>query len=244
MRVVFLGTGGYHPNERRHTACVMLPEIGVIFDAGTSFFRVPQHLETAEVQIFLSHAHLDHVVGLTYFLVPLIRGHVQRARLYGTQATLNAVTEHLLAAPVFPVCPKYELIPLPSEVPVGQGGVLTHRPLEHPGGATGYRVDWPDRSMAYITDTTADDSYREFIQGVDILIHECYFPDEMAEWSDKTGHSNTTPVAELAREAGVKRLMLVHVDPQRPEDDPINIARARAIFPRSEVAEDLQKVEF
>lgn len=244
MRVAFLGTGGYHPNERRHTACVMLPEIGLIFDAGTSFFRVPRHLQTNEVQIVLSHAHLDHVVGLTYFLVPLIHGTVQRARVYGSQATLDGVTEHLLSVPLFPLCPKFELVPLPDKVPVGQGGILTHRPLEHPGGSTGYRVDWPDRSMAYITDTTANDSYREFIQGVDLLIHECYFPDEMAEWSDKTGHSNTTPVAELARSAGVKKLMLVHVDPQRTGDDPIDIARARAIFPHAEMAEDLQEIEF
>ena len=48
MKVALLGTGAYHPNERRHTACVMLPEIGVIFDAGTSFFRVTSRLKTRE----------------------------------------------------------------------------------------------------------------------------------------------------------------------------------------------------
>ena len=46
MKLVLLGTGGYHPNQLRHTACVMLPEIGLIFDAGTSFFRVPEYLQT------------------------------------------------------------------------------------------------------------------------------------------------------------------------------------------------------
>ena len=53
MRGVILGTGGYYPNERRHTTCVMLPEIGVVFDAGTSFFRVPDLLQTDEVHILL-----------------------------------------------------------------------------------------------------------------------------------------------------------------------------------------------
>ena len=35
MRVEFLGTSGFHPTESRHTACVVLPEIGIAFDAGT-----------------------------------------------------------------------------------------------------------------------------------------------------------------------------------------------------------------
>jgi hypothetical protein len=65
MRVEFLGTGGYHPNERRHTACVLLPEIGLAFDAGTSVFRLPPRLESKELDVFLSHAHLDHIAGLT-----------------------------------------------------------------------------------------------------------------------------------------------------------------------------------
>ena len=56
MRVVLLGTGGYHPNERRETACIMFPELGLIFDAGTSFYRVPDYLETEEVSDYFSLA--------------------------------------------------------------------------------------------------------------------------------------------------------------------------------------------
>ena len=244
MRLVFLGTGGYHPNERRHTACVLLPELGILFDAGTSFFRVADRLKTNEVQIFLSHAHLDHVVGLTYFLVPLLKGDVTRARVHAMPKTLDALRTHLFDEMLFPLLPGYEFTPLTPQVSVPENGILTHHPLKHPGGSTGYRIDWPGRSMAYITDTTADGSYHDFVQGVDLLIHECYFRDEMAEWSEKTGHSNTTPVAELARSAGVKRLILTHIDPYRPGDDPIDIEKARAIFPATKVAEDLMEVDF
>ena len=127
---------------------------------------------------------------------------------------------------------------------VGDKGRLTHVPLKHPGGSVGYRIDWPDRSLAYITDTVTDGSYTEFLQGVDVLIHECYFPDDMADWAEKTGHSHTTPVAELAREVNAKRLLLVHIDPLRPDDDPIGIETARAIFPNTEVAEDQLIIEF
>jgi ribonuclease BN (tRNA processing enzyme) len=244
MRVEFLGTGGYHPNERRHTTCVMLPDLGIVFDAGTAFFRVPSRVKTPDLHIFLSHAHLDHVVGLTYILPALATGVIERAHLHATERTLAAVREHLFAPPIFPVMPAYELHPLTSQVGIPGDGVLTHAPLGHPGGSTGFRIDWADRSLALITDTTVDGTYTDFVRGVDLLIHECYAPDTMAEWANKIGHSHTTPVAELAQEAGVGQLVLIHIDPRWTDADPIDLKRARAIFPRTELAEDLMAVEF
>ncbi|MEX2287923.1 MAG: MBL fold metallo-hydrolase [Planctomycetaceae bacterium] len=242
MRIEFLGTGGFFANERRQTACVMLPEIGLVFDAGTSVFRIAQKLVNPELDIFLSHAHLDHVVGLTSLLVPLMSGKIKAARVHASKQYLAAVQEHLFAEAIFPILPRFEFVELKDSVAVG-GGVLSHIPLVHPGGSTGFRIDWPQKSLAYITDTCVDGSYTEFVRGVDVLIHECYYPDQMSEWSAKTGHSNTTPVAELARDADVGRLMLVHIDPHRPGDDPIGIDTARKIFPRTEVAEDLMTIE-
>lgn len=242
MRVELLGTGGFHPNERRQTACVMFPEIGLVFDAGTSAFRIPPRLQTESLDIFLSHAHLDHIAGLTFLLPPLLTGQLAAARLWGMPKTLRAVREHLFAPEIFPLEPPYEYCELEvgtsPKIPVGENGLLTLIPLKHPGGSVGYRVDWPDYSFAYITDTTVDGSYTEFIRGVDLLLHECYFSDAMADWALKTGHSHTTQVAELARDAGVQRMVLMHIDPQQPGDDPIDLQLARSIFPATELAED------
>jgi ribonuclease Z len=76
------------------------------------------------------------------------------------------------------------------------------------------------------------------------LLHECYFPDNRADFARLTGHSHTTPVVELARSAGVGKLVLVHIDPEREDDDPIDIAVARAVFPNTIVADDLMQVDF
>ncbi|MEQ9410770.1 MAG: MBL fold metallo-hydrolase [Fuerstiella sp.] len=245
MRVIFLGTGGYHPNERRHTACVLLPDHGVALDAGTGFFRVQQHLKTNTLDVFLTHAHLDHICGLTFFLVPVLKGDVSEVRIHGTKATLNAVRQHLFAQELFPIEPPFqwhELSPEQDTV-LPDGGRLSWTSLQHPGGSIGYRIDWPDRSLAYVTDTTAPGNYLDFIRDVDVLIHECYFPDDMQDWAQKTGHSSATAVAELARQSGAKRLYLVHADPQHPEDDPIGLKAIQAIFPQAELAEDLQQIE-
>ena len=246
MKIKFLGTGGYHPNQRRHTACLLLPEIGLALDAGTGFFRVQHELPGDTLDVFLTHAHLDHICGLTFFLVPVLSGAVARVRVFGCPETLKAVRTHLFAKELFPVEPPYEwheLSPTQS-VAVGGGGQLTWTPLKHPGGATGYRIDWPGRSLAYITDTTAPGNYLAFIKDVDVLIHECYFPDDMADWAVKTGHSSASAVAELAKESGAKRLFLLHTDPQHPEDDPIGLDRIRKIMPETQLAEDLQEIDF
>jgi ribonuclease BN (tRNA processing enzyme) len=110
----------------------------------------------------------------------------------------------------------------------------------------GLRLDWPGHSLAYVTDTTAalDAPYVEKIRGVDLLVHECYFPDGQEQWAKKTGHSCTTPVAQVARQAGVGRLVLTHINPLSTEDDPIGLDAARAIFPHTEIGDDLMEVEF
>ncbi|QDT85023.1 MBL fold metallo-hydrolase [Gimesia chilikensis] len=244
MRIVLLGTGGYHPNDRRHTACLMLPESGIIFDAGTSFFRVPQYMQTRDLQIFLTHAHLDHIVGLSFFLVPMLTGQVDSVKVYGEASKLDAIQTHLFSEEIFPLLPDYEFIKLPEQVSVPEQGTLRHINLEHPGGSVGYRIDWPGHSLAYVTDTSHPEQHLEFVKDVDLLIHECYFPDEQAEWADKTGHSHTTPVAELARDAGVGKLVLTHIDPQQTGDDPVGIEVAQKLFPNTILGEDLMEIEF
>ena len=251
MRVLFLGTGGYHPNARRHTAGVLLPEIGLLFDAGTGLFRLPEHVANERLTIALSHAHLDHICGLTYLLVPLHTRQIRKLEVLATARTISAVREHLFAGSVFPVMPEatWTAIDARSRIDVAEGAVLTHRPLcSHPGESVAFRLDWTDpatrahRSLGYVTDTSVDGTYTDFIAGVDLLIHECYFPDDERDWADRTGHSFTSEVTHLARDADVGRLVLTHIDPRRTGDDPIGLELARSRFPRTEVASDLQEL--
>src|SRR5690606_32664826 len=131
----------------------------------------------------------------------------------------------------FPVMPDFEFCNVEADeaVTLRDGGVLAHRPLvSHAGGSTAYRLDWPGLpstspcSLAYVTDTSVDGTYTELIRGVNVLIHECFFPDDMADWALKTGHSHLTPVVELARDAQVGRLILIHMDPQREDSEPLD----------------------
>jgi ribonuclease Z len=249
MKMVLLGTTGYHPSHARHTASFFMPEQGLMFDAGTGIFRAHELVATKELDIFLSHAHLDHVFGLTFLFDVLSGKKLDRLTVHARPQDIAAIDTHLFAEPLFPV----KLTKLNCEwrpygasaIPVGGGGKLTHFPLEHPGGSVGFRVEWPGRSMAYVTDTIAEPTaeYVEKIRGVDLLVHECSFNDSQEEWARFTGHSFTTGVAQVAKAAGVKRLLLVHVSPMNSQDDPIGLDVARKIFPQTEIATDLMTVE-
>jgi ribonuclease Z len=246
MKIILLGTTGYHPNDRRHTPCMVLPECGVMLDAGTATYRASRYLQTHEVDIFLTHAHLDHVVGLTY-LFDVVRDYpLARIRVHALAEHLAAIDEHLFAPALFPKKPPYESCPLRGPVVLADGGRVTHFPLAHQGRAIGLRLDWPGRAMAYVTDTKAKPGadYVERIAGVDLLLHECYYSDRCAAWAEQTGHSSTSQVAQVATEAGVGRLVLIHVNPRALEDDPIGLETAQAIFPDTRIGEDLMELEF
>jgi len=246
MKLLLLGTSGYHPSERRHTACLMLPAEGIVLDAGTGFFRVRGHLQTPTLDILLSHAHLDHVVGLTYLLSTTFEKSLERVTVHAAADKLAAVREHLLSEPLFPAPLPCQWQPLTSG-PVTVGGArVTHFPLVHPGGSIGYRLDWPDRSLAYVTDTTAsrEADYVRHIRGVDLLVHECNFRDGQEEWAAKTGHSSATPVAQVAAAANVKRLILIHFDSLDETEDPIGLASIRRIFPETTLGADGMEIDF
>src|SRR5882724_1657758 len=126
MKLLLLGTGGYYGNDQRQTACLMLPEAGILLDAGTALYRIRDHVATDHLSIFLTHAHLDHIIGLTYLLDVLSPELLAKTTVFGEAAKLEAVRVHLFADALFPVMPPFVFQPIPSEVPLAGGGRLTH----------------------------------------------------------------------------------------------------------------------
>lgn len=248
MEVHLLGTAGYHPNETRHTACMMIPEAGVIFDAGTAFFRVRDLIQTTDLHIFLSHCHLDHCFGLSFFIDVVYEKNIDNIYVYGATEKLKAIQDHLFCKQLFPLKPDFHWTPIGNddEIPVPLGGTLRTISLEHPGGSLGFRVDWPDHSLAYVTDTTArlDAAYVPFVQSVDLLLHECHFPDGQEELAETTGHSCLTPVAQVCQAADVGRCVIVHVNPLLPGDTPLDLKTVDSICQNLTLGTDRMVVSF
>lgn len=245
MRIELLGTGGYHPSAERHTACVLLPELGILLDAGTATFRVhARELARQRLDVVLTHGHLDHIVGLTYLFGLEQEGSPIETVVHANEATLRAIRDHLLAPALFPIQPVTRFEPLGLTANLGDARVTTF-PLNHPGGSVGVRIDAGGKSLAYVTDTrrlTAETIAA--IRGVDLLLHEAHFDAADAEFADQTGHSTSRDAAWAANEAGAGRLLMLHANP-RADDATLAraVAEARELRPDAVYAVDQMVVE-
>ena len=227
MRLHCLGTVGYHPNDARHTSCYFLPESGIVLDAGTGLFRLPELIQTDSLDILLSHAHLDHVIGLTYLLDVLHQHPVQELKIWGEREKITAVREHLFHQLLFPAGLDAQWMVIDDDPQFQIADVtVAWRHQQHPGGSVAYRIDWPTGTrLVYATDTTGDtsDEHALWCRDADLLVHECYFRDNESQWAEATGHSWSGRVAEVAAAAKPKKLLLTHVNPIETSRDPVEL---------------------
>ncbi|HBE68157.1 MAG TPA: ribonuclease Z [Planctomycetaceae bacterium] len=254
MRLHCFGTTGYHPSPSRHTACYYLPDASIVLDAGTGIFRLIESLRSepkTSLDILLSHAHLDHVVGLTFLIDAVAVTPLEHIRLHGEREKLEAVRHHLYDPLLFPVPPSFEFLPIDSNRGWREIGSTKVEwfPLDHPGGSLGYLLEFPGdvpRRLAYVTDTfsRSDHDYQSKIAGVDLLMHECYFSDDMVDLAKKTGHSYLAAVTEIIRAANAKQNLLIHINPLAEIlDQPITLGAEQAGLNVS-LAKDLDVIEF
>jgi ribonuclease Z len=103
------------------------------------------------------------------------------------------------------------------------------------------------RTVVYCTDTTYCANSVTLATGADVLIHEATFADEDAPLARQSTHSTASDAARVALEAGGRQLVLTHVSPRYAPGNAIELpqllAQARAIFPRTIIAEDFMSVE-
>ncbi|MBI5488257.1 MAG: MBL fold metallo-hydrolase [Deltaproteobacteria bacterium] len=232
----------------------------VILDAGTGLRGLGSALlkeMPVKAHLFISHVHWDHIQGFPFFVPAFVPGN--SFQLYGminVTGTLEETLSGQMNYPSFPVRLKdmgaemsFHDLREGQTIDLPAGGRITNARLNHPSGVLGYRLEHGGRAVVYATDTEhysiTDPKLARLAKGADVLIYDAtYTPDEYAGKIDgvpKTGwgHSTNEEGARIAKELGVRQLVLFHHDPvQNDEAVAEKERRARAIFPETVAARE------
>lgn len=98
------------------------------------------------------------------------------------------------------------------------------------------------RSYAYCSDTAYDESIIPLVKGVDLLYHEATFMEDKAKDAEAKFHSTARQAAEIARLAGVKKLLLGHYSARNKNLQAL-LNEAIEVFPESMLADDGMTIE-
>lgn len=99
------------------------------------------------------------------------------------------------------------------------------------------------KTLALFGDTGPADAALALARDADLMVHEATLEADMAEKANERGHSTTVQTADLARTAGVKRLVVTHISSRYDAAGcEALLAECRAVFPGSEMAEDFLTV--
>ncbi len=214
----------------------------VIFDAGTGIRPLGAHLahgKETEFDLFLSHTHWDHLIGLPFF-DPLHHA--------GNQVNLwlpeengrsgHEVIGSLLASEFFPVHldeiqadVRFHTIHVQTPVKRGPIEIDFHR-TNHPGMTVGFKIRLGTQTIGYITDNELLQGYHgnlsdvtekmfepyqhliAFLKGCDLVIHEAQYTSEEYHKRVGWGHSSFLNALAFIKRTGAPRWIVTHHDPR------------------------------
>jgi len=244
LQVTFWGVRGtiacptpQHMAYGGNTSCVEVRAGGrlVILDAGTGIRELGRRilqLDERKADLLFSHTHWDHINGFPFFSPAFREDRTFRVFAGHLAATSGGIRNTLagqMAEPMFPV--PLEIMRARLEFndfaagesfALGDGVSVRTAPLNHPNGATGYRLEHGGRSVCYVTDTEhvpgrPDERILGLIAGADLVVYDSTYTD--AEFPGRVGwgHSTWQEGVRLCREAGARRLAIFHHDPDHDD---------------------------
>ena len=216
----------------------------VILDAGSGLRPLGHELMRAgdmgplQAQLLLTHTHWDHIQGIPFFKPLSAPG--SEVTMYGA-AQEGVPLEDILGRQMDPMVFPVPLKALAARIKVAEitagdfeieGFRVTALRLRHPGTTLGFVLSplAGGRKLAYITDNelgpggnySVPDDWRASLvrglEGVDTLVHDAMYSEQMIAARAGWGHSTPRETVDLAAEAGCRRLLLFHYEPEHDDE--------------------------
>ena len=220
-----------------NTSCVEMTVAGktIILDAGTGIRNLGNSLlerGVNEATLLLSHTHWDHINGFPFFVpafMPAMSLHIMAGHSQ-EQGGIEKVMSGQMSQPFFPIPMEamrgrlqFSDFDAGDTLEIGPDIRIRTASLNHPNGATGYRIDYGGKSACYVTDTEhvpgqTDQKILKLIEGADLVIYDSTYTEE--EFVEKVGwgHSTWEEGMKLCRAADVGMLAIFHHDPTHEDD--------------------------
>lgn len=219
-----------------NTSCIEVNANGhrLILDAGTGIRGLGQTYmkdDVAHIHILLTHTHWDHINGFPFFVPaydPRRSVHIMAGHLRGADGIQNVLAAQM-DNPMFPVPlsamqakMRFEDFEAGMSFNIYDDVHVRTAALNHPNGATGYRIEHGGHSICYVTDTEhvpgkLDQNILTLIEGSDLVIYDSTYTE--AEFPSKIGwgHSTWNEGVKLCLEAGAKSMAIFHHDPEHED---------------------------
>lgn len=232
MRVRVLGRSGGYPRPGEACSGYLVEAAGrrLLVDLGHGVLsRLLLHVDPYRLDVVvLSHLHPDHVAD-----VPALRVALRWGRKPPSWPGRLPVLAPVAAPEYFAhvvgeqALDELDFYALSESEPVDLDGVqLRFRRTRHPVETYAVRLEAHGSVLVYTADTSLSEGVAELSRGADVLLAEATLSEAYADRAEAAGHMTGSQAGKLAREAGVRRLLLTHFFPTSDPQEPVAAAQA------------------
>jgi ribonuclease BN (tRNA processing enzyme) len=224
MKLRVLGCAGAEFPDFRPPA--FLVDDQLLLDAGSIGSVLTEEEQWGLQNIFITHSHLDHIRALPALADNIIIKNLRHTvTVFGIPDVISAMREHMFNNIIWP---DFSVIPSPDRPVISfetiDAGVeytvsdyrIRAIPVNHTVPAVGYRVCKGSTTLLYSGDTGPTEEIWRYANGIDALIVEVSFPNDMEPLALLTKHLTCSLLSiELEKiDRLPKRILVTHPKPQ------------------------------